>query len=179
MTRNILVKYKLYVEGKREYIFFSHLIKITNNKKKYIDPYNLNGGGHLSMYENIDNSNFQGHKIWIVDNRDNKKGNEYVNILENEKLIYKCKENKIRLIVSDKKFDDEIILFLNIDNTENDSKKSIDKYLNNNKLEFEDFIKSKIKDKNYIKDNLEKIKNQDFKNLLQEILDSYKEDDLL
>ena len=179
MVRIIIKKYRLYVEGKREYLFFNYIIKITNNTKKYTDPYNLNGGGHRSMLETIQKDNFQGERIWIVDNRDNKIGSNNINLSENKDLLEFCKNENIDYVISDKNFDDEIIDFLDISNTEDSSKKSIDKYLRDHNMSFKDFLLDKIKDKNYIKNNLEKIKNKYMKNLLIEILDSYREDDLL
>ena len=178
MTRNIIQKYKLYVEGKTEKIFFYHILNITNNKDKYT-IYLLAGGGHLSQFEKICKDYNSNKKIWIVDNVCKYENDKSTLKEKIEKEQIKIEIENTKYVISDKQFEDSIIDFLNIPNTENNSKKSVDKYLKDNNIFFEDFLIDKIKDKNYIKDNLENIKNEDMKFLLKEILNSYKEDNLV
>ena len=182
MTRNIINKIKLYVEGKREYLFFAFIIKLTNNQKKY-SLQNLNGGGHDSMYQNITSDSFDGGKKWIADNKDNKKDSENIYLKENTKLINDSKNNNIDTIISCQDFDDEIIDFLDINKIKDtDNKKSIDNFLKNNhrdvdKKSLTEYLENKFKNKKDIKNNLDKIKNGDLKNLLNDIINSWKEDE--
>jgi hypothetical protein len=175
MIRSMMDIKKIYLEGKREYYFIDHILRITNNVKKF-QHINLGGGSHESMIKKVISDYFNGDKICIIDNSNRAKGQ--IPILEsNKELLNTAKENNVKLIISKNQFDDEIIEFVNIPNLpDKNSKESIDQYLKGNNIEWNEYIKDRIKDKKYIKSNLDKIKNDDLKEFLSTILNSYKED---
>lgn len=175
MIRSVKNTQKIYLEGKRETYFFKQILKITGNEKKF-PIRNLSGSSHENMIRNVISDMFIGAKILIIDNSNRTKGK--IPLLENnEELLKRMKENSIYCIISKNQFDDEIIDFIDIPKISNkNSKESIEQYLKNNGLVWVDFLKNKIKDKKYLKDNISKIKCKTLKNLLSKILDSHNDD---
>lgn len=166
---------KIYLEGKKEYVFMSHILQKTGNNRKFKYE-NLGGGSHQSMIEKVIRDQFSGEKICILDNVNRTKGKIPLLNKNTELLEYITREG-INLIISNKQFEDEIIDFFDIKRSmKKNSKLIVDEYLKNNNIDWDKFLENKIKDKLYIKNNLNKIKNENFKKLLQEILVSYSED---
>lgn len=174
MTRFITNRKKIYAEGKREYHFFEQILQITNNTKKFFLQ-SLGGSSHQNMINKVIFDRFNGDKICIIDNSNRTKGKIPL-LLDNTGLLSIAKSNNINLIISINQFDDEIIDFVDIKKTNKNAKNSIDKYLKYNNLSWSKFVESQIKDKSYIRNNLDEIKNDNLKQLLSNIVNSYKED---
>lgn len=174
MIRQIRDIIKIYSEGNREYIFIDHILSITNSKKKFRHR-NLTGGGHKSMIGKVISDYFNGKKICLIDNLNRAKG-QIPLLMQNKELLSEAEE-KISLVISMDQFDDEIIDFLGIPKSKNKKSKTIiDKYLENENKNWKEFLEFKIKDKAYIKNNLSRIRNENIKNLLSKITNSYKDD---
>lgn len=163
---------KIYLEGKREFSFITHVLRITNNFGNYLHLC-LGGSSHQSMLHKVDNDNFNGEKILMIDDSNRAQG-QIPLIRNNLKLLDFAQNKNIKLVISRNQFEDEIIDFIGIPQIKNkSSKESVDLYLKDKGLTFKEFLENKVKDKMYIKNNLEKIKNECLRGLLVEILNSY------